>query len=216
MQTSSQSHGPRWHRRPEARPEEILEAALGVFGDVGFARARLEDVAKAAGVSKGTLYLYFDSKETLFREMVRTKIVAVVEEGERLVASHGGDARARLREFMRLMWSKMRDPRLLRISKLVQGELGCFPELAQFYYTEVILRVRTLLEQLVARGVADGSFRPAQARIAPRAIPALMVMVLKLHHFFGAYDPAPLAEDDLCDGIIDLVFHGVTAPADPA
>jgi len=66
----------RWQRRPEARPEEILDAALVVFGESGFARAKIDDVARLAGVSKGTVYLYYDSKEALFREMVRAKIVA--------------------------------------------------------------------------------------------------------------------------------------------
>ena len=83
---SLDSPSPRWQRRPEARPEEILDAALTVFGESGFARAKIEDVARLAGVSKGTVYLYFDSKEALFREMVRAKVVASLAEGEKLRA----------------------------------------------------------------------------------------------------------------------------------
>ena len=71
---------PRWQRRPEARPDEILDAAFAVFGETGFARAKIDDVARLAGVSKGTVYLYFDSKESLFREMVRAKVVAPLAE----------------------------------------------------------------------------------------------------------------------------------------
>ena len=78
---SSLASAPRWHRRPEARPDEILDAALAVFGESGFARAKIDDVARLAGVSKGTVYLYYDSKEALFREMVRAKIVASLAEG---------------------------------------------------------------------------------------------------------------------------------------
>ena len=78
---------PKWRRRPEARPEEILSAALEVFGDVGFAEAKLEDVAHKAGISKGTLYLYFDSKEALFREMVRNRIGSRVAETETTCSS---------------------------------------------------------------------------------------------------------------------------------
>ena len=74
---------PRWQRRPSARPEEILDAAFQVFGEEGFARTKLDDVARSAGVSKGTLYLYFDSKETLFREMVRAKILPAVQQARR-------------------------------------------------------------------------------------------------------------------------------------
>ena len=80
MSSNELQQSPRWQRRPEDRPDEILDAATTVFGEQGFARTRLEDVAKRAGVSKGTLYLYFDSKESLFREMVRRNVVSVVAE----------------------------------------------------------------------------------------------------------------------------------------
>src|SRR5690242_1165593 len=95
---------PRWQRRPEARPEEILDAALAVFSESGFARAKLDDVARLAGVSKGTVYLYFDSKEALFREMVRAKVVAYLAEAESFVRAHEGSARALLVELIRRMY----------------------------------------------------------------------------------------------------------------
>ena len=99
---------PRWQRRPEARPDEILDAALTVFGESGFARAKIDDVARLAGVSKGTVYLYFDSKESLFREMVRAKVVASLAEGEALVRTYEGSARALLVELIRRMYGRMR------------------------------------------------------------------------------------------------------------
>src|SRR5215208_3049991 len=102
----------RWQRRPEARPEEILDAAFVVFGDSGFARAKIDDVARLAGVSKGTVYLYFDSKEALFREMVRAKIVACLAEGEALVRTHEGSARSLLVELVRGMYRRMREERM--------------------------------------------------------------------------------------------------------
>src|SRR5215510_5730381 len=124
---------PRWQRRPEARPEEILDAAIDVFGEQGFARTRLEEVARRAGVSKGTLYLYFDSKETLFREMVRAKAVAALREGEAFVESYTGSNRDLLVEFLKRKYKLLREQSLSRISRLVQSELPGFPELAHFY-----------------------------------------------------------------------------------
>ena len=115
---------PRWQRRPEARPEEILDAALEVFGEHGFAQAKLEDVARLAGVSKGTLYLYFDSKETLFREMVQAKAVAAVRESEAFVEAFQGSSRDLLVELMKRKYAIMRNQQLSRISKLVQSELA--------------------------------------------------------------------------------------------
>src|SRR6185436_14978008 len=91
--STAEDRVPRWQRRPESRPEEILEAALHVFGEQGFARTRLEEVAKRAGVSKGTLYLYFKSKEDLFREMARACVRASLAEGEEFVRTFQGSTR---------------------------------------------------------------------------------------------------------------------------
>ena len=106
---------PRWHRRPESRPDEILDAARKVFGDCGFARTKLDDVARLAGVSKGTLYLYFDSKETLFREMVRAKIVALLAKSETLLESHSGSCRELLVQLITGMFHSMRDQEVVTI-----------------------------------------------------------------------------------------------------
>src|SRR6266511_3278000 len=133
------STSPRWQRRPEARPEEILDAAFEEFGEQGFARTRLEEVAQRAGVSKGTLYLYFDSKETLFREMVRARAVTAIREGEAFVQGFQGSHRDLLVAFLQRMYRVLRDQNLSRISRLVQAELVSFPELAQFYTEEVLL-----------------------------------------------------------------------------
>src|SRR6476661_6429774 len=86
---SAVAKSPKWRRRPEHRPQQIIEAALEVFGECGLAKARLQDIAARAGVSKGTIYLYFPNKEELFREVVRHTAVAAIETGER-TASQGG------------------------------------------------------------------------------------------------------------------------------
>src|SRR5512147_1503209 len=91
--------GPRWRRLPEERPRQILDAALEVFGERGLAGARLDDIARRAGVSKGTIYLYFANKEELFREMIRGTLVETLVDGERLPDE--GPAETQLRAFMR-------------------------------------------------------------------------------------------------------------------
>ena len=151
---------PRWQRRPDARPEEILDAAQTVFGECGFARTKLDDVARLAGVSKGTVYLYFDSKESLFREMVRAKVVAAVAECEELVRNYQGSCRELLVELITRLYYGLRNERMARIARLVQAELESFPELAQFYFDEVILRARRLVADVLERGVTTGEFRP--------------------------------------------------------
>ncbi len=211
MPRPSRARRPRWRRRPQARREEILQAAIAVFGERGFARARLDDVARRAGVSKGTLYLYFRSKNTLFREVVRTLKGAVLARAEAFVDQFEGPSPELLGELIRRMWEHLSDPRQASISRLVQSEIHHFPELAQFYFQEVVLRSRRLLERVLDRGVARGEFRPAQARFAARGIPALMTMLCGLHRFFGRFDPEPLAGEAVAEGAVDLVLYGIVA-----
>lgn len=204
--------GPRWQRRPEARPDEIIDAAQQVFGEMGFARAKIDDVAHLAGVSKGTVYLYFDSKETLFREMVRAKVVANLAEGEEIVRNHEGSVRDLLVDLTTLIFYRMRDVNLARISRVVQAELGTFPELARFYFEEVILRGRNLVEEVIQKGIASGEFRPEALRFGARGLPALLVQTASVQCFFHTFDPDALNDEEAIKGLIDLYLHGVLAP----
>jgi AcrR family transcriptional regulator len=206
---------PRWQRRPEARPDEIIDAALAVFGESGFARAKLDDVARLAGVSKGTLYLYFDSKESLFREMVRARVVASLAEAEDFAHGYEGSARDLLIQLVRWMYTRIRGEPMIRISRLVQSELGYFPELARFYFDEVILRARRLVEQVLERGTAAGEFRPSTNGFAARGLSSLLVHTAQLQCFYHSFDPSALSEEQAIEGLIDLYLHGVLArPAD--
>jgi AcrR family transcriptional regulator len=202
---------PRWKRRPAARPEEILDAAFAVFAEDGFARAKLDDVARRAGVSKGTLYLYFDSKETLFREMVRAKVVPCVVEGEEFVRTFEGSPRDLLVAVIRRMWTTVRTPEVTRIGRLLQFELGSFPELGRFYFDEVIARTRRLIQGAIDRGVASGEFRRVPHHFATRAVSALLMHSAQQQCFFASLDPAPLTDEQVLNGVIDIVLNGVLA-----
>jgi AcrR family transcriptional regulator len=205
---------PRWQRRPEARPEEILDAAQKVFGESGFARAKLDDVARLAGVSKGTLYLYFDSKETLFREMVRAKIVALLAESEALVEAHSGSYRDLLVQLITGMFHSMRDHEIVKISRVAQAEFTSFPELAQFYFQEVIVRARRLVTEVLRRGVEAGEFRLVPHGFGARALPSLLVHSAQVQSWFRPLDPEALSDDEALEGLIDFCLNGVLARPD--
>lgn len=205
---------PKWRRRPEARPEEILAAAIEVFGNEGFARAKLDDVARRAGVCKGTLYLYFDSKDALFRAMVKAKVVTIFEEAEVKLRDFQGSAREALEWLVAGMWRAIRRPEMVRIARLVHAELGNFPELARFYFDEVVLRNRALLGRVIERGIASGEFRRVRHDYLLRAVPSLLVHGAIYQHGFGAYDPKRLSDDQLQEGVIDLLLHGALARPD--
>lgn len=207
---------PRWKRRPEARPEEILAAALEVFGELGFARTRLDDVARRAGVSKGTLYLYFDSKDTLFRGMVTAKLEAILAHAEEFIRTWDGNTPDLMRAFIRDYWVTMNTPEKLRLSKVVMSELSNFPELAKWYYQEVILRLRRVVEDILARGIGRGEFRPVNTAFTARALQILVVNMAQFLHYFGKYDPAPLSSEDVIEGILDLYMHAIEVTPVPA
>lgn len=146
-------------RRKEARPSELTSAALALFVEKGFAATRLEDVAARAGVSKGTLYLYFDSKEALFKAVIQEGILPALAEGEAILARHGGSAFDLLELLLNNWWTMIGETRLAGIAKLMISEARNFPEIAQFYYENVIKRGRALVGAALERGMASGEFR---------------------------------------------------------
>ena len=213
--TGARAKQPRWRRRAASRTEELLEAALEVFADQGFARARLEDVAKRAGVTKGTVYLYFDSKEALFRELVRTKIATSIAAGEQFVREYQGPTRELLVGFMHRYWSVMMRPANARLARLLLSELGNFPDLARFYHKEVV-RVRGVIATIIERGVSRGEFRPVSPALAARALQALCVHLTQQQSFFRAPGEASADDAEALAGMVDLYLHGVLGgPVEP-
>jgi len=165
---------PKWRRRPEHRPQQIIEAALEVFGECGLANARLQDIAHRAGVSKGTIYLYFPNKEELFREVIRQTAVAAIESGEKTLT--GATPTQQLCGAMRGYWKFVRSPAFGTIHRLVLGELHQFPDLAKFYADEVVTRGLNLLSGIIRRGIDAGEFREIEPMTAARMLVALTVM----------------------------------------
>ncbi|MGH7704139.1 MAG: TetR-like C-terminal domain-containing protein, partial [Gemmatimonadales bacterium] len=159
----------------------------------------------------GTLYLYFDSKDALFREMVRARVVSCVIAVEDLVRNHQGSVRELVAKLAHQMWATVRDPARARIIRLVHSELGNFPELARFYFDEVILRSRRVFEAVIQRGIEAGEFRRVDPRAAARALPLLLVHSAQSQCFFRDYDPTIPPDEQLFAGLLDLFLNGVLA-----
>jgi len=174
---------PKWERRKEARPQELLAAALNLFVERGFAATRLDDVAKAAGVSKGTLYLYFSSKEDLFKAVVRENIVPLLGEAEGMITAFEGNTESLFRELTLSWWRNAGETKLSGLPKLMMGEAGNFPELARFYQDEVIARGEALLATVLARGMQRGEIRNIDLEIDTRLLiaPVIMMMMMWKH-----------------------------------
>jgi AcrR family transcriptional regulator len=208
-------HAPKWRRLPEERPQQILDAAIEVFGDHGLADARLEDIAKRAGVSKGTIYLYFPNKEALFKEMIRQTVIDQLEQTERDLVNDHGSATDQVRRFMRWWWALMRRPDYQRIHRLVIGELQRFPELVEFFWDEVIVRRQLLLDRLIQRGVDSGEFRCVDPTTAGRIVTAMF----SAHALWACtrfYEKQELTDEIVFSQVMDYFFHSLSPAAAPA
>lgn len=175
-------HKPRWQRRKDDRPGEILHAALDVFAARGFAAAKLDEVAARAGVSKGTLYLYFDGKEELFRSVVRGLLLPNVAMAERRIAEHTGSASELLRGLVLTFGRIITESKLGAIPKLIVAEAANFPDLAKFYYEEVIKRGMRAMGGVIERGAAAGEFRPIPIeQFLPLLMGPLLLLIVWKH-----------------------------------
>ncbi|HBF50938.1 MAG TPA: TetR family transcriptional regulator [Massilia sp.] len=207
---------PRWERRKDARPQELLAAAIELFVERGFAATRLEDVARRAGVSKGTLYLYFENKEELFKAVVRTSIVPVIGEAESSVAEFDGHSAELLRKVMLDWWDRIGVNKVSGIVKLVMAESNNFPELAKFYQDEVINRGTRMISSMLERGIARGEFRAINVTQTTQVLMAPMLMLVTWKHSVGPCERGDLEPLAFLDAFLDMALHGLLPPAAPA
>jgi AcrR family transcriptional regulator len=207
---------PRWSRRKQARPAELTSAALALFVERGYAATRLEDIAAKAGVSKGTLYLYFDSKEELFKTVVREGLVPALERGERMLDEHKGSASQLLRELVQGWWELIGNSPFGGIPKLMLSECRNFPELGRFYLDEVISRGYRLLGRVAQRGMDSGEFRRMDLDYVTRLVIAPVVLMAVWRHSFDFCDSHRLDAQRYIDHHVDLLLNGLARRRDAA
>jgi TetR/AcrR family transcriptional regulator len=201
-------------RRKEARPGELLEAALDLFVEKGFAGTRAEEVAARAGVSKGTLFLYFPSKEELFKAVVRENISGRLAEWNREFEAFQGSSEEMVRQCMELWWERLGAGRASGITKLVISEARNFPDIAAFYQREVIGPGQDLIRRMLQRGVDRGEFVVADIEYAIYSLIAPMIFLIMMKHSLGACAPQgyPLDPERYLASQIDVLLHGVVRP----
>jgi TetR/AcrR family transcriptional regulator len=180
---------PRWERRKEARPAEIISAALDLFVEKGFAATKLDEIAIRAGVSKGTLYLYFSSKEEMFKAVVRETIVPIIKEFAEGLSSSNLTATEGMDLFFRDWWTKFGSTKSSGICKVVIAESGNFPEMALFFQHEVIEPSHALIGQIIQAGINTGEFRPLDVESACHLVMAPLVIQSIWQHSIGVCQP---------------------------
>jgi AcrR family transcriptional regulator len=203
---------PRWERRKDARPQELLAAALDLFVEHGYAATRLEDVARRAGVSKGTLYLYFTNKEELFKAVVRESIVPAIGDAEEYIAQFQGSSDELLRWVIATWWERIGASKASGISKLLMAEASKFPDLAHFYREEVIIRASAMISSMLARGVERGEFKPMDINVATQVLIAPVLMLMLWKHSIGPCELGSLDPQAYLAHMVDITLHGLLAP----
>ncbi|HEX9107307.1 MAG TPA: TetR/AcrR family transcriptional regulator, partial [Longimicrobiales bacterium] len=204
--------GGRWRRRREARPGEILTAALEQFVEHGFAATKMEDIARRAGVTKGTVYLYYPSKEELFRAAVEETIVPSLSLGEQLLEEKSTSAAQLFRALIATWWDFMSAPPLSGIPKLIVAEAANFPAVASFFAEKVQLRGRRLFERVLERGVQAGEFRAElDVSMAARVALAPVVWSLVHRHSLHVCERGGVDLDAFLEVHIDIFLRGIAA-----
>ena len=202
-------------RRKEARPGELLDAALDLFVEKGFAATRAEEVAARAGVSKGTLFLYFQSKEELLKAVVRENISGRFKEWNEEFEAFEGTSAEMLAYCMTVWWERVGATRASGITKLMMSEAGNFPDITAFYQQEVIQPGQTLIRRIMQRGIDRGEFRPMDLDYAIYSVIAPMIFLVLSKHSAGTCgDPTlPGNAEKYIATQVDLLLHGLSTPA---
>jgi len=200
---------PRWRRRKTARPAEIIEAALSVFAETGFAAARLDEIARRAGVSKGALYLYFETKEDLFRAAIRGAVTPNLE-GIRAVAEAFDGPFAQLAPMILARAAHaMSDGRLGAVVKMVVAESRNFPDLARIWHDDVVAFMLDMMTGLITRAQARGEVAPGNPRLYAFSLAGPLVMAVLYREVFGGDGTDPPDLRALAAQHARTVLHGM-------
>jgi len=188
---STEIHPPhKRERRKQARPGELLDAALDLFVEKGFAATRSEEVAARAGVSKGTLFLYFPSKEELFKAVVRENMVRHQTEGAEEIARFEGPTAALLQYLMLEWWRRYGATKASGISKLVMSEASNFPDLARFFQEEVVTPGHAMIRSVLQRGIERGEFRHVDMDLTVHSVLAPLLFLVTWKHSMAPCCPS--------------------------
>jgi AcrR family transcriptional regulator len=196
-------------RAPAARPQEIIDAALLQFVETGFAGTRLDDVARRAGLSKAAIYLYFSDKTALFKGVVQHAITSNLGQVEAMLASHRGPVAPLLSRILEFMALRIETSPMASVAKLVISESRAFPEIGQYYLTEVIGRGLPLMERLIRRGIEQGEFREVDSFMTIRSLMGPMLLAMVWRTVFEPIGAEKLDVQALARHHADLMLHAL-------
>jgi AcrR family transcriptional regulator len=200
---------PKFRRRAGARPDEVLDAALALFSRHGFAHTTVEQVARAAGLSKAAVYLYFPSKKALLAGLVRRAVAPVADMALEQIATYRGDPRPPIAGVLRMMAGRLSEPAIFAVPSLILREAAVAPEMVQVYRDEVLDRVMPAVRGLLAQGVAGGFIRAVDPDLTIRTIMGPILAHLLLAQVFGVQPEGGLHLDRLVENHLAILWAGL-------
>lgn len=208
-------HTPRWRRQPAARPEQILEAAFRVFGSRGLHQATLDDVAQAAGITKGTIYLYFPSKAALFSAMLKARVNTLLPPMGSPDGRPMGSHRRELATLARHLYQFFQSPAFLVMYRTMVGEAAQMPRAAALLYREGILPANRRLANLLQDGIDAGEFRKIDPLIAARALVGMFQIFGVSQGLLGGRRIFPLSDARVIRTVTDIFLNGLMKSRQP-
>ena len=199
----------RWQRRKDARPPEILDAALAVFAQKGFAATRLDDIAAKAGITKGTIYLYFDSKQALFEALARQSIGQRIDQVQAQLAAFTGSSADMLRLVLATMGHFAMTSDRVVLPRLVLAEAANFPQLAEFWRREIVDRGIGIFTTIIQRGIERGEFRKIEPQHAARLCIAPILVIVLWRTTFAQFDDEPYDYQGLIEAHLETLLKGI-------
>lgn len=200
-------------RSKRRRREDIVDAALAVFDRDGFERARIDDVAKEAGVAKGTVYLYFGNKEALLEGVIRAVVKPAVDAVERAAESEEGTATERLTAQIGVMGERLGSGPMKTILQLMISEGPRHEQLRYFYFKEIVEPGMRAISKCLAQGEASGEFRPGAGFVSPQVFAGVPLMSAVWRILFD--DLSPLNVDQLLQDHLRTMLSGLQSPRAP-
>ena len=206
---------PKFRRRAEERPDEVLDAAISLFVEQGYARTSVAQIAAAAGISKGAVYLYFPSKRAILEGLVQR---AVKPLGAKALASAPiamEDPRAALSAFLHMAADSLSDPAVRAVPRIVIREAPAVPEIAEFYRETVLDAAMPAVTRIIEAGIARGHIRPVDPEMTLRTIVGPIVAHLLMAEVFGIVPARGLAMHELIENHLDILTHGLFPQPEP-
>ncbi len=198
--------------KPGAAPHALLDTAFHVFATRGYRAVRLEEVAEAAGMTKGAIYYYFDSKEDLLRRALQHRHRDIFAEISEALAAERGPASAKIRFVLRKVWLRWSEPGWGHAFRLIVGEVSVeFPAIFRIWAEEGPIQGWELVRALIEEGIAAGEFRQdVDADVAARLVLSGLMLQAALHVHLGLAELAPCDHDRIFDSAVDLFMHGLS------